>query len=94
MKKVFFLLFMFGAFIKTEAQIQFGGKSGINLSTMYGEGMEVDSDESKPLLRGLNIGAVGILPLGETDALQCELQYSGKGVKIKYDDYDGSSWRR
>jgi hypothetical protein len=92
--KLLFLLFMLFGMLPSQAQIQLGVKSGLNLSTLSGEGTE-SSLFNKPMFTGLNIGAFGLLSVSDGTSIQLGLEYSGKGVKyVQIDDSDNYSYIR
>ena len=74
-------LFMlsFGSLLAQESSV--GIKGGINFANM-----SVDGSNDENLKMGLMFGVFNKIPINESFAIQPELMYSSKGVKINYDD--------
>ena len=58
-----------------------GIKGGINLSSLT-----TDGNSDKNLKIGFHAGVYDKIPVGESFAIQPELLYSVKGIKLNYDD--------
>jgi hypothetical protein len=70
------------AFVTTTVLAQETGiKGGLNLSSLSTEG-----NNDKNLKAGLHAGVFTKIPLSESFSLQPELLYSGKGIKLNYDE--------
>ncbi len=81
-KLVLIALFALGFGTLTYAQNSATGiKGGLNLSTLSTEG-----NNDKNLKMGFNAGVFTKIPLSESFAIQPELLYSGKGIKLNYDE--------
>ena len=76
MKKLVLLCLAVGTFAVTEAQIQFGAKAGLNLSTYSGS--LSDGAKIKP---GFNVGALVSIPVTGMLSVQPEVVYSLEGAK-------------
>ena len=73
---------MFGAGTMIYAQNSASGiKGGINLSSL-----STDGNNDKNLKVGLNAGVFTKIPVSESFAIQPELLYSAKGLKLNYDE--------
>ncbi|MCG6188339.1 porin family protein [Maribellus maritimus] len=60
---------------------QSGIKGGLNLSSLT-----TDGNNDKNLKTGFHAGVYTKIPLSESFAIQPELMYSGKGIKLNYDE--------
>jgi len=69
----------FGSLLAQESSV--GIKGGINFANM-----SVDGSNDENLKMGLMFGVFNKIPINESFAIQPELMYSSKGVKINYDD--------
>lgn len=58
-----------------------GIKGGLNLSSL-----STDGNNDKNLKMGLHAGVFTKIPISESFAVQPELMYSGKGIKLNYDE--------
>ncbi len=58
-----------------------GIKGGLNLSTL-----SVDGSDDSNLKAGFHAGVYSKIPMSSYFAIQPELMYSGKGVKVNYDE--------
>lgn len=76
MKKVILLFVFASSLIVSQAQVSFGGKVGLNLSSFSGD----DADNVKSKL-GFNIGAFAQVPIAESFAFKPELVFSTQGAK-------------
>jgi hypothetical protein len=83
MKKLVLLLLTGALLSTTHAQIKFGLKAGLNLSTVTGA--DVDGAKIKTDFNG---GALVQIPVGEMFAVQPEVVYSGQGTKSSFDGDD------
>lgn len=91
MKQFALLFLLLGGLLFSQitlAQLSYGVKSGVNLSSIGGESIE-DVD----LRTGFHIGLLGRLELSEKFALQPEIQYSQRGFKSDAEagDFDPSN---
>lgn len=86
MKRIFILVLAVAGFATANAQLSFGGKAGLNLSTFAGE----DADESK-MKPGFHIGGLIQVPITESLIFQPELVFSTQGAKFK-EEYMGESY--
>jgi hypothetical protein len=87
LKCVFIIFFMF-AFISIQAQIKFGAKVGLNLSTMTMKSSGISLDPK--ILAGFNIGLISEIPVAGNFKLQPGILYSTKGSKYKIMDTEVS----
>jgi len=83
MKKILLIIIVLFAINFTEAQLYFGGKTGINLSTMSGKNNKNDKSEHK-YISGFQIGGVINYHISDIFSLQTELLFIQKGYVIKY----------
>jgi hypothetical protein len=84
MKKYVLLSSIFCLLVSTVAVGQestAGFKGGINLSSLT-----TDGNNDKNLKVGFHAGVYNKIPLGRSFSLQPELLYSGKGMKLNYDE--------
>jgi len=58
-----------------------GVKGGLNLSSL-----STDGNDDKNLKMGFHAGVFSKIPFSESFAIQPELLYSGKGIKLNYDE--------
>ncbi len=58
-----------------------GIKGGLNLSSL-----STDDNNDKNLKPGFHVGVFTKIPVSESFAIQPELLYSGKGIKLNYDE--------
>ncbi len=58
-----------------------GVKGGLNLSSL-----STDGNDDKNLKMGFHVGVFSKIPFSESFAIQPELLYSGKGIKLNYDE--------
>lgn len=58
-----------------------GIKGGLNLSSL-----STDGNDDKNLKMGFHAGVFSKIPFSESFAIQPELLYSGKGIKLNYDE--------
>jgi hypothetical protein len=87
MKRLFLLTAMVSATLFAGAQIQFGAKAGLNLSTLHVSPSETGT--SFKIAPNVNAGVLVYVPLTSEFGLQPEIVYSGQGTKISSTD-DGS----
>jgi Outer membrane protein beta-barrel domain len=74
-----FLVFLCAAAVSTvEAQVQFGVKGGLNITSMVGNDVDVDGVKMK---LGLHVGGLARLPITEQIKLQPELVFSTQGAQ-------------
>ena len=76
MKKVLLFFVFATSLIVSQAQVKFGGKAGLNLSTFSGD----DADDIKSKI-GFNIGAFAEIPVATSFAVKPELVFSTQGAK-------------
>ena len=76
MKKVLLLFVFASSLIVSQAQVKFGGKAGLNLSTFSGD----DADGAKSKI-GFNIGALVEIPVASSFAVKPEVVFSTQGAK-------------
>lgn len=84
MKRISFLLLVLVAVISSHAQIRFGAKAGLNISSIVGK--DVEGYGSKA---GFFLGGVVNIPVLEQFSIQPEALISLQGAK--WEDYDGST---
>src|ERR1700754_4003136 len=85
MKKIFLLAAAIGLSYFSNAQITYGVKGGLNLSTVGGKDVSGTSS-----LVGFHVGVQAGIPLTGAFNLQPELFYSAEGAKMKIGtDFDG-----
>lgn len=82
MKKVILLFVLASSVVVSQAQVKFGGKAGLNLSTFSGD----DADGAKSKI-GFNIGALVDIPVSSNFSVKPELVFSTQGAKDE-DDSD------
>ncbi|MBX2920971.1 MAG: PorT family protein [Chitinophagaceae bacterium] len=82
MKKAVLILLGFAGFAAANAQVTFGPKAGLNVSSITGK--DVEGYKSKT---GFYIGAQGMIPVKANFAVQPELYYSAQGAK--WTGYEG-----
>ena len=87
MKRLFLLTAMVSATLLAGAQIQFGAKAGLNLSTLHISPSE--SGTSFKMAPNVNAGVLVSIPLAGSFALQPEVVYSGQGTKVSSPDASG-----
>ena len=87
MKRLFLLTAMVSATLLAGAQIQFGAKAGLNLSTLHISPSE--SGTSFKMEPNVNAGVLVSIPLTSEFALQPEAIYSGQGTKVSSPDESG-----
>ena len=76
------------AVITTNAQVQFGGKIGLNLATFSGSDATSSNLPGKSMKAGLNVGALVNIPVSGGFSVQPEVVYSMEGVKVDGGTYD------
>lgn len=75
MKRVIVLLVCVTSFVAANAQVNFGGKAGVNLATFSG-----DVEDVKMKI-GYHVGALVQIPVSESFLIQPELVFSAQGAK-------------
>ena len=80
MKRLLLLTVMVATTVLAGAQVQFGAKAGLNLSTLHISPSEAGT--SFKLAPNVNAGLLVYAPLAGNLALQPELVYSGQGTKV------------
>jgi len=81
-KTIFFALLTIGFSSLIFSQtVEKGIKGGLNLASL-----SVDDNNDKNLKAGLHLGFFAKFPITSALAIQPELLYSAKGIKINYDD--------
>ena len=78
MKKVILLFVFASSLIVSQAQVKFGGKAGLNLSSFSGD----DAENVKAKV-GFNIGALAEIPVGTNFSVKPELVFSTQGAKAE-----------
>lgn len=76
------------AFISANAQVTFGVKAGLNLSTWTGSDASSTNFPGKAMKAGLNIGAQVAIPVSSNFSVQPEAVYSMQGVKVTGGTYE------
>ena len=75
-----FLTLVFGTMIYAQNKSS-GIKGGLNFASL-----STDGNNDKNLKMGFHAGVFTKIPFSETFAIQPELLYSGKGIKLNYDE--------
>ncbi len=83
MKRIFILFVCMASFAAASAQVQFGGKAGLNLSTFAG-----DDAEGSDMKVGFHVGGLVKVPITESFFFQPELVFSSQGAQTSDDDID------
>ncbi len=86
MKKIIALFICAASFGVASAQVSFGGKAGLNLSTFGGE--DNDGAKMKP---GFHVGAFANVPVSGSFSIQPEVVFSKQGAKFEEDGMDYKS---
>jgi hypothetical protein len=86
MKKIIALFVCVASFGAVSAQVSFGGKAGLNLSTFGGE--DNDGAKMKP---GFHVGAFADIPVSGAFSVQPEVFFSTQGAKFEEDGTDYKS---
>lgn len=81
MKKIFLLFVMAGSFAVAKAQVTYGAKAGLNISTIGGS--DADGVKAKA---GLYLGGFVGIPVAESFSINPELVFSMQGAKAEGDD--------
>jgi hypothetical protein len=87
LKTVMIICLVF-AFTSMQAQVKFGAKVGLNMSTMSLKSSGISIDPKT--LVGFNIGAISEISLGGSLFIQPGVFYSGKGTKYKIGTEEGT----
>ena len=90
MKKSIILLISIMAFSGLSAQVQFGIKAGLNISSLSVSNGVLGDGESKSSLTTFNGGLFASLPIAESLCLQPEINYSGQGMNVSGPGETGS----
>jgi hypothetical protein len=78
MKRAFLVFLCAAAMSSAKAQVQFGVKAGMNITSITGNDVNVDGVKAKP---GINAGGFLRLPITEKLKLQPELVFSTQGTQ-------------
>ncbi len=78
MKKIFIFFVCLAAVSAANAQLSFGGKAGVNLSTLSGS----DVEDAKMKV-GFHVGGLVQVPITESFIFQPELVFSTQGAKFE-----------
>ena len=88
LKTVLVVAFMTGITTISNAQFSIGGKIGMNLANIKGK----DKPDDIKMRMTMNFGAVANYSLTDLFSLQAEINYEGKGFKIKDYSESGDGW--
>jgi hypothetical protein len=88
MKIYFTLGLFFIAFLRSEAQVKIGVKTGYNLSTLQYSGVLYLNNKSN--LSGFNAGILVSIPLSSYFSLQPEIVYSAQGTNYQIANADAA----
>jgi hypothetical protein len=82
MKKTMLVLLCSSFFVIAGAQVQFGVKAGVNLSSLTISGVPAGDDISVSSMTNFSGGILASLPLFSSCFLQPEVLYSGQGATV------------
>jgi hypothetical protein len=89
MKKAIILMIAITAFSGASAQVQFGIKAGLNISSLSLSNV-LEDGETKSSLTSFNGGLFASLPIAESLSVQPEINYSMQGTNLDLEGDKGS----